>query len=298
MRIASTVPLFLLLASNHAFGDPASTVAIGVNATIRGEKNGEELRNTVPAEALAGLVSSKLEITAALDSQIAGQARDCEDATCLQDLAKAANLALAVQVRIQGKKTGKKGKLDYEVSMLVARDTPDRNSWHEESECSECDVAAVKHLVFLLAGTIGERITKEAQKPVPVPAPAPPTPTVEAPPTPPPVAIVAPAPPAAKREWYVPRYLSITGIGVGAALVGTGIYLHHLNGQGTCTLAPPQSLCPRSYSTGSLGTGLMVGGGAAAVAGLVGLIFFGPNSGDSHVALGSDGSSISVSGAF
>ena len=298
MRIASTVPLFLLLASHRAFGGPASTAAIGVNAAIRGEKNGEELRNAVPAEALAGLVSSKLEITAALDTQVAGQARDCEDATCLQDLARAANLALAVQVRIRGKKSGKKGKLDYEVSMLVAQDSPDRNSWREESECSECDVAAVKHLVFLLAGTIGERITKEAQKSVPAPAPAPSAPSAAAHPPPPPVAIVNPPPPAPKREWYVPRYISITGIAVGAALVGTGIYLYHLNGQGTCTLAQSQSLCPRRYRTGSLGTGLMVGGGVTAVAGLVGLIFFGPDFGDSRVTLGTDGSSISVSGAF
>jgi hypothetical protein len=40
------------------------------------------------------------------------------------------------------------------------------------------------------------------------------------------VAIVNPPPPAPKREWYVPRYISITGIAVGAALVGTGIYLY------------------------------------------------------------------------
>jgi hypothetical protein len=107
-------------------------------------------------------------------------------------------------------------------------------------------------------------------------------------------------PPVAKEpsEWYVPRYLSISALGGGAALIVTGIVLRKIDGDGSCTLPANKQECSRVYSTGGLGTGLIWGGGAAMLGGLAGLLFFGPSSENSHVAVGFSGSSLLVGGAF
>jgi hypothetical protein len=155
----------------------------------------------------------------------------------------------------------------------------------------------------LLASTIAERITFDAlpAKAAPPPAlpkasaqPEPMPVTIVNPPLP--VTIVNPPLPAPTPEWHVPRPLSIAALAGGVVLIGTGIYLLHIDGQGTCNLASGQSQCPQVHATGALGTGMIVGGSLAALGGLTGLIFFGPSMANTQV--GFSGSSISVRGVF
>jgi hypothetical protein len=96
----------------------------------------------------------------------------------------------------------------------------------------------------------------------------------------------------------VPRYLSVAAIVGGAALIATGAYLIHLDGQGTCDLTPPQEHCPERHKTQGLGIGFVAGGGLAALGGLAGLIFFPPQVGGTNVAVGFGASSLSIAGAF
>jgi hypothetical protein len=297
MRITSALPLLLLLAGSRAFAEGPNAVAIGVDATIPGDKNPAEFRSGVVARVMAGFDSFKLDLSAVSDPRIVEQARTCEGASCLQDLARSADLALVVQVRIQAKKAAKKGKLDYSISMLVARETPDRNSWREKVACSDCDASEAKQQVFLLAGTIGERIKSESPKTAPHPV-------AVALPTPPPVVppVVAPnpvnPPPATDSSWSVPRYVSGSVLGAGLVAAGIGAYLVHLNGRGTCDVVAPKEQCPDRYKTTGLGYGLVAGGGVAAIGGLLGLLLLGPPADGAGLAVGFDGSSLSVSGAY
>ena len=92
-------------------------------------------------------------------------------------------------------------------------------------------------------------------------------------------------------------YLSLAALAGGAALIGTGIYLVHIDGKGTCGLSEPQELCARRYKTRTTGIGMMAGGGLAALAGVVGLVVTSSSS-DARVALAFTGSSITVPGGF
>jgi hypothetical protein len=304
MRIVSAATLVLLLAGSRAFAEGPTATAIAVDATIPGEKNPADLRSGVAASVVGGFDSFHFELSPVSDSTIIEKARACEGAACLEDLAKASELALVVQVKIQAKKTGKKGKLDYSISITVARDAPDRNAWREKATCPECDVEELKQQVFLTAGTIGDRIKSESKKakqapvvsgPVSPPLLATTPPVVAAPPP-----VLVNPPPVEKEPagWYVPRYLSITALGAGAALIATGVIFRKIDGDGTCTLTTNKKQCSRVYSTGSLGTGLIVGGGAAMLGGLAGLLFLGPPSDESHVTVSFTGSSLSVGGSF
>jgi hypothetical protein len=198
-------------------------------------------------------------------------------------------------VKVQAKKATKKAKADYAISMVVARAVPDRDAWREKTDCQACTGGDVKHMASLLASTIAERINIDVAPPSPQPSPVPPV--AATPPRPPRTDLVT-SPTAPQPGFYVPRALSIAALAGGVALVGSGIYLLHLNGQGTCSLAANEKQCPRLYNTTGLGTGLVIGGGVAAVGGLVGLVFFPPGGGTSQLALGFNGSSISVRGAY
>jgi hypothetical protein len=303
MRIISAAAFIFLLAGKPAFAEGPNAMAIAVDATIPGEKNPAEFRNGVATRVVAGFDSFNMGLSPVSDPKIIEKARACEGASCLQDLAKSADLALVVQVRIQAKKSARKGKLDYNISVLVARDAPDRNSWREKGTCPECDSTEAKQQVFLIVGTIGDRIQGEAQKakqapvvpgPVSPPLVAVPPPVVAAPP---PRDLVSPPPQTADSSWSVPRYVSGSVLAGGLVLAGVGGYLLHLNGEGTCDLAAPKKLCTRTHDTGAAGVGLAAGGGLLALGGLVGLLFFGPDSG-THVTFGITGSSISIAGGF
>jgi hypothetical protein len=302
MRIISAVTFIFLLAGKPAFAEGPNAMAIAVDATIPGEKNPAEFRNGVATRVIAGFDSFNMGLSPVADPTIIEKARACEGASCLQDLAKSADMALVVQVRIQAKKTAKKGKLDYTISMTVARDVPDRNSWREKGTCPECDATEAKQQVFLIAGTIGDRIQGESQKAKQAPAVSGPVspPLAVTPPTAPTPPVLV-NPPQMEKEpagWNVPRYVSIAGIVAGAALVVTGVVFHSINGKGTCGRSASDGECARTYNTGNLGTGLIVGGSVVAVGGLASLFFLAPSTTTSNLALGLGASSISVRGRF
>jgi len=296
MRTATLSALLFLSLGQRALA-ATNAAAIAVEVSLPGEKNPVELRNAFAARVLAGLESFRMNLAPVTDPAVIDRALGCEGALCLQDLARLADLALVVQLRVQARKTGKKGKLDYALWMLVARNAPERNAWREKGECSACDVFDAKQQVFLLAGTIGERIQADSPKTgqaSTTPRPRFPSATGPGGAT---TELVAPTT-AQPPERYVPRYLSVAALASGAVAAGVGIYLIHLNGQGTCDLAGSRELCPRRYKTQGLGIGLLTVGGLAMLGGLGGLVLLPPGPGDHDVALTFDGSSVSLEGAF
>jgi hypothetical protein len=318
MRIAPIAALLLLLSSQRAFAAAPSTVAVAVDTSELSSKLAGEVQDGMAfavlngfSEVFSNLVRAKIDLTQVSDTKIVAQVRDCGGIECLEDLARSAGVDLVVQVNVQAKpaskrasgRASKKAKANHAVSMIVAREAPDRYAWREKTDCQGCNASEIKHMASLLASTIAERITFDALPakatppsalPKALAAPAPMPVTVVNPPLP--VTIVNPPLPAPKREWHVPRPLSIAALAGGGVLIGTGIYLLHIHGQGTCNLASGQRECPQVYATGALGTGMIVGGGLAALGGLTGLIFFGPSMANTQV--GFSGSSISVRGGF
>jgi hypothetical protein len=300
MRSISPLALLTLLAGSPAFAAVPRMVTITVDTSTLHAKLANEVQDGIASEILTGLaegfanvVKTKVELAPLSSSIVDTAARACEGAECLSTLAKAAKVDLVVQVKVlakKPKKKRKKAKMDCTLSMIVARAVPDRDTWREQTECEKCAGSDIKHMASLLATTIAERID------IATPPPAPPDrqPVAAKPPAP---AITVSTPPPAP-DWYVPRALSIGAVAGGAALLGTGIFLLAMDGRGSCDLAVGQKECPRLYDTTGLGTGLIVGGGAVAVAGLVGLVWFSPGSRSSQVALGFTGSSISLRGAF
>jgi hypothetical protein len=305
MRIISTAALLLVLAAPRVFAGAPSTVAIGVDTTTLGRKIADDLQDGLGQEVVNGLtevfsnvVKAKVQLTPVSDPSLLAQVRDCEGAECLQELAKSAPVDLVVQLKVQAKKATKKGKGDYTISMAVARAAPARDAWREKTDCQACTGGDVKHMASLLASSIADHINLEVTPPVPEPAPV--IPVVTPPPAPPPPAppeVVA-TPAAPEPAFYVPRALSIAVLAGGVALAGSGVYLLHLNGRGTCELAANERQCPDLYDTAGMGTGLVIGGGAAVVAGLVGLIFFPPTARTANLAFGLNASSMAIRGTF
>jgi hypothetical protein len=302
MRIATTAILLLSLASHRALAQ--GSVVIAVDSTVPGDKNPAAFRSAVASRALAGFESFSLKLNALTEPKVIEMARSCEDQACLQDVAGSLDLALAVQVKVIAKRTGKRGKLDYNISMLAARAKPDQNAWREKTECSDCDAEDAKQQVYLLAGTVAERIKGESKSPAGPPplAGVPATPPLTAPAAAPPPTMYylpPPVPPLEQKPgWYVPRYVSIPVLIGGAAALGAGIYLLAVNGKGTCDLAPGKRQCQDRYATGVLGGSLTAVGAVAVIGGFVGLFFFPPGHGAANVAVGFDGTSISVAGVF
>jgi hypothetical protein len=297
MRTASIAVLLLVASRSTALAD--TTVAIAVDTSTLNPKIATEIQDGIAAQVLAGLKENKLDPTPVNDSSVLAPAIVCVDIPCLQDIARVGYLGLIVRVQVLAKKSSRKGKMDFTIAMQAARARPELQSWSESSACPGCAPGAVKDVVFLLASAIGEHVSAETSKPSTPPPPVPVAPVAVTKPTPPPAVVVPPPPPAPEPEWSVPRYLSVTVLAGGVVLAGTGIYLLHLNGEGTCDLAPGKNHCPQKYQTQGLGTGLLVGGGLATLGGIVGLALLGPESSESgHVAVGFTGSSISISGAF
>jgi len=306
MRTLIIPALLVLLASHRALAGVPNSVAISTETGDLGPKIAAEVQSGLEAEILYGLTEVfsnvarvKLNLTQVSDARIIARIQECEDLPCLEDIAKSAGVDLVVQVRMQVKKTGKKGKPEYAISMVVARDAPTRDGWREKTDCQACAAGEIKHMASLLASTIAEHIKIEAQA-TPPPALKPPVAAVEPAPSPVAIANPPPAPPAPPEAsaWFVPRYVSATALVIGAGLIGTGAYLMSIDGNASCNLAAGQTQCPHVYATGALGTGLLIGGGVATLGGLAALIFFAPSAGSAHVALGFSGTSISVRGAF
>jgi hypothetical protein len=322
MRTIPLVVATLLLASvdRPASAATPNAVAIAVDTSGLHPKFAAEVEEGIApriasglSEVMSVLLGANLALTPVTEAALQARVLACEDDACLEDIAASAELDLVVRARVQparsGQKPSRKSKQDVRIAMVVARPGPDRETWSETSDCHLCTAGEIKHTASLLASTIAERIrvkvSRPAPKAVPRPTPAPPpAPEPATPPAPEPAAPrapaleVTPAPTPPPAEWYVPSYLSVTAIVGGLALAGSGLYLLHLHGEGTCDLSGAQERCPRRYDTRGAGIGLLAGGGAITVAGLAGLVFFSPRNGSSQVALHVTGSSISISGGF
>jgi hypothetical protein len=310
MRILFTASVLVAFASQHAFAETPSTVAIAVDTNSLGPKLAAEVQDGIVTHVLTGLTeamshlaSTNIAMTPVPDSRTLDQILECEGIECLQDLAQSAKVDLVIQVRVsakQTKKAAKRAKPDYLVSMVVARAAPDRDAWSEKTVCQACEASEIRHAASLLASMIAERIKIPKTLPAPAHEAAPvPAPMTTVPPAPQPALQTNPPPAAPAPEGrYVPTALSVTALAGGAVLIGSGIYLIHLHGQGTCDLTAPKDLCSRRYKTQNVGIGLVAGGGLAALGGLAGLLFFSPSTGSTPLALNIIGSSISVSGGF
>jgi hypothetical protein len=310
MRILFTASVLVAFASQHAFAETPSTVAIAVDTNSLGPKLAAEVQDGIVTHVLTGLTeamshlaSTNIAMTPVPDSRTLDQILECEGIECLQNLAQSSKVDLVIQVRVsakQTKKAAKRAKPDYLVSMVVARAAPDRDAWSEKTVCQACEASEIRHAASLLASMIAERIKIPKTLPAPAHEAAPaPAPVTTAPPAPQPALQTNPLPAAPAPEGrYVPTALSVTALAGGAVLIGSGIYLIHLHGQGTCDLTAPKDLCSRRYKTQNVGIGLVAGGGLAALGGLAGLLFFSPSTGSTPLALNITGSSISVSGGF
>lgn len=288
----------LLLAGGSAFAATSDTIAIAIDTGTLNPKIATDIRDGIAAQILAGLRENKIDLAPITDADVLGEAVDCAGPPCLEGIARLSHLALIAQVQVRAKKSDRKGKLDYTVAILAARAVPEPQSWRDTSACPGCDPEGVKDVVFLLASTLGERIAADIHKPAPAPAPVQARPVASVRPTPPPTTIAKPPLPAREPDWFVPRYLSVGVLAGGAVLAGTGAYLLHLNGKGTCDLAAPKQHCAEKYKTQGLGIGMVAGGGLALLGGLAGLTLFAPPAGSTGIAVGFDGSSLLISGAY
>ena len=304
--------LLLALAGQRALAGTPQTVAIAVDTNSLGAKIAAEVQDGIVPRILSGLTevmsslaATDITLTLVRESRTLEQVLECEGIECLQDLAESAKVDLVIQVRVQAKqvskqaspKASKRSRQDFHLSMVVARSTPERDAWIEKTDCQACEASEIKHTASLLSSLIAERV-KVKPTPSEPPHEAGPTPMHLAPPAPSPASPVTPLPAPVPSKWSVPTYLSVTALAGGLLLIGSGLYLIHINGQGTCDLTAPQYVCPRKYQTQNWGIGLFAGGQLAALGGLAGLFFFSPSVGTTHMALNVTGSSIAVSGAF
>ena len=312
-RIPLIATLLLVLASQDALAGIPSTVAIAVDTSNLSPKVAEEVQDGIATHVLTGLTqvlsafaATDISLVPVSEPKTLEQVLECEGIECLQDLAQSAKVDVVVQARVRAKpttkKSSKRSKGDYLIAMVVVRAVPERDAWVEKTDCHACEASEVKHTASLLASMIAERIKVKKALPTLLPEVAP-TPAPE--PAPPPAPSPSPSPalenrpsPAAPARASVPRHLSLTALGGGVLLIGSGIYLIHLHGQGTCDLTAGKALCAHRYNTQNLGIGLVAGGGLAALAGLVGWIAFSPSTGSTHMALNLNASSISISGDF
>jgi hypothetical protein len=318
MRTSLLAILLIALAGQPALAGIPNTVAIAVDTSSLGAKVAAEVQDGIAARIVSGLsevmstrAGTDITLTPVSDPITQEGILACEGDVCLQDLARITKVDLVIRVRVNPKQPSKKAsnrsKQDFAISMVVVRSVPERDAWSETSDCQACAASEVKHTASLLASAIAEHIKVKATPPEPI--------HETAPPPPPPVAAAAPAPMptedvhpalALSPAWSVPTSVSLTALAGGIVLLGSGLYLLHINGQGTCDLTAPQELCARRYKTQNLGVGLLAGGGVAALGGLAGLLFFSPSAGSTPMALSitgfstgsSTGSSISLSGEF
>jgi hypothetical protein len=314
MRILATAILLLGFASQDALAVTRRTVAIAVDSSSLAGKLADDVQESTGPRVLAALAEImsapdpiKIDLTLVNEPGTSDRILACAGAECMQDLGQTAGVDLVIKVKVRtkqvstkpAKKSAEKAKADYQISIIAVRSAPQRDVWSEKTECLACEAGEIGPAASLLAGAVGEQIkaTLTLAKPAPEAAPAPaPVPKTPPPPTPALESTQAPATPA--PDFYVPKSLSVTALAGGVLLLGSGIYLVHIHGKGTCDLAAQQDLCAQRYRTKNLGIGLIAGGGLATLGGLVGLIFFPPGSSSAPMALDITGSSISLSGNF
>jgi hypothetical protein len=310
MRNLLLATLLLALASQPALAGIPNTVAIAVDTSSLGPKVAAEVQDGIAARIVSGLsevmstlAGTDITLTPVSDPITQEGILACERDVCLQDLARIAKVDLVIRVRVNPKQPSKKAsnrsKQDFAISMVVVRSVPERDAWSETSDCQACAASEVKHTASLLASAIAEHIKVKGAPPEPTHETAPsPTPVASAAPALLPGVEVRPAIAPSSPAWSVPTSVSLTALAGGIVLLGSGLYLIHINGQGTCDLRAPKELCARQYKTQNLGVGLLAGGGAVALGGLAGLLFFSPSGPSTPMALTITGSSISLSGEF
>lgn len=123
-----TVPIsisMLLLLGQHAWADTRKAAVIAADTSGINQKFATEVQEGILAQVVDGFAAAKFTVTPISDAKLTAQVRGCAGAPCLQEIAKSEHLDLVVQIRVQVKKAGKKGKPDYDISMIVARVLPD-----------------------------------------------------------------------------------------------------------------------------------------------------------------------------
>jgi hypothetical protein len=184
-------------------------------------------------------------------------------------------------VRLSGTRTRDDG---YDLTVELYTTQSERIA-SGSAACDRCDLqrineAASQAVLDLLAAALKE---EPPRREAPPPALPPPTP----PPAPAPALVASPPVPAPAPL----RWLPWTLIGSGALAAGYGTWALVKNGDatGSCTQQPDGLHCAR-YSSGILGAGLLVGGGALVVAGTFWLLVTpshsaGVTASPNHVAL-------------
>jgi hypothetical protein len=288
----TSIFFLMLLAGPALAGSPS--LAIGTDTSALPAKLASRVQRTINKQVMDGFATAKLGLALHTDKGKSDQIRACPHAICLLDIARGESLDYAVQVTVQkGEKPG-----TYNILLLVAGRSQ-QDTWSEKIDCPGCDADEITNMVSLMCTTVGERILNAPRPPAPVTTKAEPAPVAAkiapiappAPPPPMPVVSVKPEP-----EFYIPRLLSVATMTTGLVLVGTGIYLFHLDGEGSCTMEAGQKLCIRTYQTAGWGTGFVVGGGVLALGGLATLLFLGPKTSSPSVAF--TGNGIALLGGF
>jgi len=300
----------------------AGTVAIAVDTAGVAPAVANEVQSgatthilTGFSQVLAARALANVSLTPVDDAAARERALGCEDIACLRGLAESAGLDLVVRVRVErapsAKKTRRRAPADYLVSMVAVQPAPNAGGWTESTDCRGCGSSEIKHSASLLASAIAERVgfAPDAEEAPAEAAAAPPHP--EPPAAPVAAAARAAAPPPFETRpsltsrplpeqpsRYDPTYLSVTALTGGAVLLGAGLFLLHLDGQGTCEVPDSGELCARRYKTRAVGISLTAAGGVAALGGLVGLVFFPADRDKRRVTLDVTPSSVLVSGGF
>lgn len=294
------------------------TVAVAIDTAGLPAAMAAEVREGAVAHIVSGLSqvmvarsATEVRLTAVTTPNTVDEVMACASSRCLQDLAHTAGLDLAVQVKVQpasARKPAGRVKSDYLITMVAVPPSPSRDEWTEQTECPGCGSAEIKHAASLLASLIAEHISlapsrlasagaiessAPARAPSP-PLPVSPIPSVVPPPQP---ALVGRPPPQPPRPSVSP-YLSLAAVTGGAVVLGAGLYLLHIDGEGTCDAPGPGGLCARRYNTRVPGIALVAGGGVAALGGLVGLLLLSPGRAGTRVAFNPSAPSLVLSGGF
>lgn len=263
MRTSWIVVLLCIVASHPAFAQRPKTAVVAVDVQGSDAKNTEYLTRSVALRAVDGFAAAKVALVPISNSKLTALAGECIEASCLQEVAKSELLDLVVQVKVQARKSGKKNRADYDISMMAVRVVPDVFSWRENIECPGCGASEVTNMVSQLATIIGGRIAKKTPQEATRPA-LPPT-AAEAPDVPPPRPTIVKSSPTAQEKSRLWPWLTV---GAGGVLAATSVFLWTQEGNGhDCVAVAGRAPCrektvawPAASVTGGLGlAGLVVG---------------------------------------
>jgi hypothetical protein len=263
MRIPPVVAFLMVLASQPAFAQRPKSAAVAVDVQGFDAKTTEHLTGSVSLRVVDGFAAAKVALVPISNSKLTALVGECVEASCLQEVAKSELLDLVVQVKVQAKKSGKKNRADYDISMMVVRVVPDVFSWREKIGCPGCAASEATNMVSQLATIIGGRIAKETPQEATRPA-LPPT-AAEAPDVPPPRPTIIKSSPTAQEKSRLWPWLTV---GAGGVLAVTSVVLWTQEGKGHgCVAVAGGEPCrektvawPAATVTGGLGLAGLVAG--------------------------------------